>query len=161
MNRFFLGLLGMMMLTLFAKAQILEPVKWSFKVEQPTPEEATLVMTAQIDKTWHLYSQYIPTDKEGPLPTTFSFTKTKDFQLIGKVRESKPIEENDPNFGIVLKFFADKAVFKQKIKVLSPKDFVVNGVVNFMCCDDKQCLPPSDVEFEFKLKGNPAAAEYI
>lgn len=154
-----IGLLALLLLPFCVHSQILEPVKWSFKVEQPTPGEATLVMTAQIDKTWHLYSQDIPTDKEGPLPTSFSFTKSKDYQLIGKVRESKPLEENDPNFGMILKFFADKAVFKQKIKVLSQKDFMVKGVLNFMCCDDKQCLPPSDVEFEFNLKGNPAAAE--
>jgi thiol:disulfide interchange protein DsbD len=77
--------------------------------------------------------------------------------LAGKVLEPKAMEDNDPNFDMVLKFFADKATFKQKIRVLSQKDFKVSGFVNFMCCDDKQCIPPNDVEFVFSVKGNPNA----
>ncbi len=59
---------------------------------------------------------------------------------------------------MVLKFFADKVIFKQKIKILTQKDFDVTGVLNFMCCDDKQCLAPTDVDFKFSVKGNPGAA---
>lgn len=152
---------ALLLLTLFSMlttsnfAQILEPVKWTFKVEQTKPDEATLLMIARADKGWHVYSQDIPPG--GPLPTAFTFTKSSAYKLEGKVQEPKAIEENDPNFNMVLKFFADKAVFKQKIKILSQKDFVVKGVLNFMCCDDKQCLPPTDVEFEFNVKGNPNA----
>jgi thiol:disulfide interchange protein DsbD len=149
------GLLALLLFPVWVHSQILDPVKWSFKVEQTTPDEATLLLIAKIDKGWHLYSQDIP--QGGPLPTTFTFEKSKNYELIGKVKEPKPIVENDPNFDMILKFFGEKAVFKQRIKVLSQKDFVVKGVLNFMCCDDKQCLPPNDVEFEFKVKGNPDA----
>jgi len=149
------GLLALLLFPVWVHSQILDPVKWSFKVEQTTPDEATLLLIAKIDKGWHLYSQDIP--QGGPLPTTFTFEKSKNYELIGKVKEPTPIVENDPNFDMILKFFGEKAVFKQKIKVLSQKDFVVKGVLNFMCCDDKQCLPPNDVEFEFKIKGNPDA----
>ncbi len=135
--------------------QILDPVKWTFKVEQTKPDEATLLLIAKADPGWHVYSQDIPAG--GPIPTSFKFEKSPAYELIGKVTEPKPIEENDPNFNMVLKFFADKAVFKQKIKVHSQKDFTVKGVLEFMCCDDKQCLPPTEVEFEFLVKGNPAA----
>lgn len=155
MKKVCLGLLVTLLIPVIAFSQILDPVKWSFKVEQVKPEEATLLITAKADQGWHVYSQDIP--KGGPIPTTFSFTKSKHYELVGNVQEPKAIEENDPNFDMVLKFFADKVVFKQKIKVLSTKDFVVKGVVNFMCCDDKQCLPPNDVEFELTVKGNPGA----
>lgn len=148
-------LLLVLFLPISSISQILDPVKWSFKTEQKTPGEATLFFIATADKGWHVYSQDIPAG--GPIPTTFSFDKSKDFERVGKVTEPKAIEENDPNFDMVLKFFADKAVFKQKIKVLSQKDFTVKGVVNFMCCDDKQCLPPNDVEFSLAVKGNPEA----
>ena len=159
MKKILIGLMAMVVLPLFSFSQILDPVKWTFAVEQTTPGEATLLLTAKADKNWHVYSQDIP--KGGPLPTMFTFTKSKHYELIGKVQEPKPIVENDPNFGMILKFFADKAVFKQKIKVLDKKDFVVRGVLNFMCCDDKQCLPPNDVEFEFQVKGNPNAIEPV
>ena len=52
-------------------------------------------------------------------------------------------------------------VFKQKIKVLSKTDFTIKGVLEFMCCDDKQCLPPTEVEFAFNIKGNPESTEEV
>ncbi len=137
-------------------SQILQPVKWSFKVEQTKPEEATLLLIAKADKGWHVYSQDIPPG--GPVPTTFTFEKSSHYKLIGGVKEPKPIEEKDPNFdNMVLKYFDGTAVFRQKIAVHSTRDFTIKGTLNFMCCDDKQCLAPEDVDFEFHIRGNPAA----
>lgn len=147
----------LLFLPVMAFPQILDPVKWSFKVEQTQPGEATLLMTAKADKGWHVYSQDIPSG--GPLPTSFTFHKSNHYALVGKVTEPKAIEEMDPNFEMVLKFFDGSVTFKQKIKVLSKEDFTITGVVNFMCCDDKQCLPPNDVDFEIRIKGNPDAGE--
>jgi len=152
-----IGLLALMLFPLFSFSQILDPVKWFFKTEQLTPGEATLVITAKAEKKWHIYSQDIPDG--GPIPTTFIFVKSGSYEKVGKVTEGKPIIDNDPLFGMTLKYYAEKAVFKQKIRVLSKKDFVIKGSLNFMCCDDKQCLPPNDVEFEFTVKGNPGAVE--
>jgi thiol:disulfide interchange protein len=152
---FFLFIL--FLLPFLSNAQVLEPVKWSFKVEQAKPEEATLIFTANIDKGWHLYSQDVP--PKGPIPTTFTFTKSKDFELVGKVKESKSITEKEELFeNMTLKYFADKATFSQKIKVLSKKDFSVKASVEFMSCDNKQCIPPNEIEFSLPVKGNPAAA---
>ncbi len=159
MKNILIGLMAFVLLPLYSFSQILDPVKWSFKVEQLKPDEATLMLIARADKGWHVYSQDIP--KGGPIPTSFTFTKSSHYELVGKVQEPNPIVENDPNFNMILKFFADKIIFKQNIKVLSRKDFKVKGVVNFMCCDDKQCLPPNDIEFEFILKGNPNAVAPI
>lgn len=136
-------------------AQILEPVKWSFSKKQISPSEVQLIFKATIDKTWHLYSQEVIPD--GPVPTSFNFEKSKDFQLVGKVTEPKAIQEYDPNFDTILKYFANEAIFTQKIKVLSTKDFKIKGYLEFMCCDDKQCLQPTEVDFEFTIKGNQEA----
>ncbi len=141
-------------LPFFTFAQILDPVKWTFKVDQANPGEATLLMIANIENNWHLYSQDIP--KDGPIPTTFKFNKSPDFDLVGKILEPKAIEENDPLFKMIVKYFENKAVFKQKIKVLSSKPFKVTGSLEFMCCDDKQCIPPAEVDYSFDIKGNPA-----
>lgn len=147
-------LLSAFQLTSFA--QVLTPVRWSFSTKQLKPDEVQLIFKATIDKSWHLYSQNIKPD--GPVPTSFTFEKSKKYELAGKVIEPKAIEENDPNFGMVLKYFANEAVFTQKIKVLSTTDFKIKGFVEFMCCDDKQCLPPNEVDFSFSIKGNPSAA---
>ncbi len=135
-------------------SQILEPVKWSFSVEEEGGGQATLVLKAAIENKYHVYSQFLV--GEGPIPTTFTFEKSKDYELIGKVSESKPEEEYDPNFEMKLKYFSHEAVFKQKIKVLNPGPFQVKGVLNYMCCDDSHCLPPTDVDFKFSLNKNAA-----
>lgn len=135
----------------FSKAQILEPVKWSFDTKIISNTEAELLFTAKIDKTWHLYSQHLPED--GPVPTTFVFEKSKNYKLIGKVVEPKGIKEYDPNFEMEVTYFANKAVFRQKIEMLTNIPFEVKGELEFMCCDDSRCLPPNGIDFSFKLPG--------
>ncbi len=133
------------------KAQILEPVKWSFSSNKTADNEYELVFTATIDYKWHLYSQDIPMS---PPATTFHFNKNDSFKLIGKVTEdtSSIIEEYDPNFEMKLKFYASKAVFKQKVRVLKSTPVTVTGSLEFMSCDDTKCLPPTDMDFSFDLK---------
>ncbi len=144
-------------LATLVNAQILDPVKWSFSSKKIGDTEAELIFTAKIDKGWHLYSQDIP--PKGPVATTFEITKSADFQRVGKITEPKPIVENDPNFDMVLKFFATKAVFKQKIKLLTNKPFVAKGTINFMCCNDVSCLPPNDVTFKINVEGATGTVE--
>ncbi len=160
MKKFQKSLLLLLLLTgisAFVNAQVLKPVKWSFSTKQISNNEAQLIFTATIDPTWHLYSQDIPPD--GPVPTTFTFEPGPQYKLIGKVKEPKPKEEFDKNFDMVVKYFADKAVFTQDIKILSDRDFKIRGVLEFMCCDDSRCLPPDEVDFEFSVKGNPDVAK--
>ncbi|MEI7663949.1 MAG: sugar transporter, partial [Bacteroidota bacterium] len=108
MKKMLIGLLALVFLPTFSHAQILDPVKWSFKTEQVTPGEATLLLIAKADRKWHVYSQDVPDNPKGhPIATTFTFTKSKHYELVGKVREPKPIEDFDPNFDMVLKYFAD------------------------------------------------------
>ncbi|MBW6492270.1 MAG: thioredoxin family protein [Lentimicrobium sp.] len=140
-------------------AQILKPVKWSFSSKQITTEETQLIFTADIDPTWHLYSQDIPPD--GPVPTSFTFEKSPAYALVGKVNEPKALEEFDKNFDMVVKYFANQAVFTQTIKILTDKDFKIKGVLEFMCCDDSRCLPPDEVDFTFNVKGNPDLAKAL
>jgi thiol:disulfide interchange protein len=155
--------IGSFLLLLFVatvlNAQILEPVKWSFSSKKVSDIEAEIIFTAKIDKGWHLYSQDIPPN--GPIATSFEIIKSENYQKIGKISEPKPIVENDPNFDMVLKFFATKAVFKQKIKLLTNNPFVIKGTVSFMCCNDVSCLPPNDVSFAINVEGATGAIEPI
>lgn len=126
---------------------ILEPVKWEFTQKKVSDSEYDLYFSAKIDEHWHLYSQDIPMT---PPATTFTFDQSEGFKLVGELLEESAIhEEYDPNFEMVLKYFSNEAVFKQRVKI--DKGAVVTGVLNYMCCDDTKCLPPEDVEFEFRL----------
>jgi len=127
-------------------------VSWSFSQKKISADEIELSFKAKIEPTWHLYSQIETPD--GPLPTYFEFEKSKDFKLIGKVIEPKPIEHAEPVFdNLVVRFFENTAVFKQKIKALTNKPFVVKGFIDGMACNESQCQkfsPP--VDFDFKLE---------
>ncbi len=148
----FLLLLSVIVVSIGLKAQILEPVKWSFSSEKTGENEYLLKFAATIEPKWHLYSQDIPMS---PPATTFSFEKSDDYELLGAVEEvGDIIEEYDPNFEMKLKFYARKALFQQKVKLLAPGTVTVKGVLDYMCCDDKQCLPPQDVDFSFDLKSD-------
>lgn len=133
-------------------SQIFNPVKWSTEVKRISETEAELIAIAKIENTWHLYStQATEGDDSGPVPTEFSFEKSKDYDLIGKIIEGKPIKEHDPNFDMMVAYFAKSATFKQKIKINNKGSFKVVGNVNFMVCDDKRCLPPTDEELVFEI----------
>jgi thiol:disulfide interchange protein DsbD len=137
-------------------AQILEPVKWSFSQNKIGDNEFELVFTASIDRHWHLYSQDIPMT---PPATTFSFEKNSGVYLVGKVtEESTVIEEYDPNFEMILKYFAHEAVFKQKERVSADVAAPLTGFLEYMCCDDTKCLPPTEVDFSFDLSSEGASS---
>lgn len=140
-------------LTTTVNAQILAPVKWSWKAEPTGKGEYKLTFSAKIDKGWHTYSQTINGD--GPIPTSFTFDdKNKDVQILGKTSEAGPnVHEGfDPNFKINLKYFEDAMVCTQKVKVL--KDTKLKGTLEYMVCDDHRCLPPEDLDFEFNLSAS-------
>lgn len=135
------------------QAQIFNPVKWTTSVEKVSDSQFDLVAKATIENHWHLYSQFLGGD-DGPIPTTFSFKDSLNtFQLIGKTTEGEGHTEHDKVFNMVIKYFEKEAVFKQRINLLTDKELVLNEVVNFMVCDDSNCLPPTDVDLKFTVKG--------
>lgn len=137
-------------------AEIQKPVTWSFSNKQVSDTEFNLILTANVENTWHLYSQFI--DEGGPVPTSFKFSPSPDYVLVGKVTESpKPHKVFEKVFGMDVAYFEMKAVFTQKVKLKVPAT-KISGSLEFMVCDDTQCLPPEEVDFSFDVKGAKVAA---
>ena len=139
------------LLSVMTSAQIFNPVTWDFSQKQVSDNEIELQFKATIDEGWHLYSQFIEDD--GPVPTEFTFTTDAGYSLVGTPKEGIPIEEFDPNFDMILKYFGHEAIFTQIVQISSAEDFSLDGNVYFMVCDEAQCLPPEEVEFSFEIKG--------
>ena len=139
------------LLSVITSAQIFTPVSWDFSQKQVSDHEIELQFKATIDDGWYLYSQFIGDD--GPVPTEFTFTTEGGYSLVGTPKEGEPIEEFDPNFDMILKYFKNEAIFTQIVQVSSSEDFNLEGNVYFMVCDEAQCLPPEEVEFSFEIKG--------
>lgn len=131
------------------QAQIYEPVKWTTSVEKISETEYKLITIAEIESGWHVYSQQVPAD--GPVATTFSYeTQNGALRLIGNTGEEEGYTVFDPVFNVRIKFFENKASFTQTIKITrGVKD--VDGMVEFMVCDDEKCLAPIEVDLKYTI----------
>jgi thiol:disulfide interchange protein DsbD len=135
----------------YANAQILNPVIWTYSAKKIADKTYELHITATIDGNWHLYAQDAG---EGPEPTTIAFTANPLITFDGNVKEVGKMEKSyDKNFNSVLKYYAKKVDFVQKIKVRTDIATAVKGTVTFMVCNDRKCLPPRDVPFTINIGG--------
>lgn len=150
MKKFVLGMC-LMMFAVLVNAQISNPVRWTYTAKKIADKTYELHLTATIDGNWHMYAQ---DPGEGPEPTVISFTANPLLKFDGKVKEIGKLEKSyDNNFKSVLKYYSKKVDFVQKVKVKSSIATVIKGNVNFMVCNDRQCLPPRDVPFTINVGG--------
>lgn len=129
----------------------LEPVQWSFEVEKLNDKEYDIIFSADIDRGWALYSQFMEA-QNGPIPTSFEFYRNNQIELVGDASETGLRQESfDEVFGMNLVKYKSKARFVQRVKVGQGAERIT-GHLTYMTCDDKSCLPPEDVNFEIALK---------
>jgi hypothetical protein len=148
MKKVFLAIVAMV-ITAAAHAQIESPVRWSYAAKKTSATEATVYLKATIQKDWHIYSQTVK--EGGPIKTSFTFTPSKDYAIVGKPTEPKPISKYEDVFKMNVGYFEKEVVFTQKVKLKSPKASAVTGKLEFMVCNNVKCLPPDEVEFSIPL----------
>jgi thiol:disulfide interchange protein len=137
---------------LVTTAQVLDPVQFTTSIEKISESDYYLVIKAEIEEGWHLYAQEVPED--GPIATTIYIKGSeKTFQSLGKPSEPKGHTEYDKTFEMDIKYFENTATFKQKIRLLTNDKIDINGEIEYMVCDDKQCLPPTFKDINFSLQG--------
>jgi thiol:disulfide interchange protein len=136
------------LVTFFGTAQIVEPVKWSSSVVKVSDTEIDLIITANIENNWHLYSQYTP--EGGALPLVFTFKNQKgNYQLVGKAKEGKYKKSFNEIFEIEEYYFQNTAKFTQRINIINSKLKTVNVGLDGQACIDGKC-----VQTEANLKFN-------
>ena len=105
---------------------------------------------AKLEEEWHIYSQTTP--EGGPVPTAISFSKNPLVTMEGAIREVGKLEEHfEPLFGVKVKQYSDKVEFVQTIKLKAAVKTAVNGHIQFMVCNDVECMPPSKNTFSISL----------
>jgi len=103
-----------------------------------------------------MYSQHNPAN--GPIPTSFHFNPTADYELMGNVNELSRVEvKHDDSFNLDLNLFSQEAIFVQKIRIKNTKTFSITGTIEFMCCDNHRCLPPKEEDFSFTVQPSVSA----
>ncbi len=137
----------LLFISVVSYGQIYNPVKWTTSVKKISDKECELIAVATLDKEWHIYSQEIP--KGGPIPTSFSFTGDQRYLKKGNTKEGEGHVVDDEMFDMRIKYFDNKAVFKQRVRLKTKEKFTINGTVEYMVCSGESCLPPKEVDLSF------------
>ncbi len=135
-------------------AQIKDPVKFKYNINSLPNNEYEAVLTATIDKNWHIYSKDLPPDSG--IPTEMKLTSKEGITLLGKVVEvGKKHDEFSEAFGAQIVYYSDLVQFKQKFKLKDPsKPATVSAEIMYQTCNDRICLAPNTLEFDQKISGN-------
>ena len=137
------------MISAGAFAQIETPVKWAYAAKRVSPTEAVVFIRATIDEGWHIYSLNIKDG--GPIKTSFTFSPSPDYGLIGKPTEPAPLSKFEDTFKMDVTYFENSVTFQQKIRLKTANATVVKGQLEYMTCNDRKCLPPDDVSFAIPI----------
>ena len=144
----------LLLIAVVAQAQIQEPVKFKSELKTLAAGEAEIVFTATIDKGWHVYSTDL--GDGGPISATFNVEKISGATVVGKLQpKGKEIASYDKLFEMNVRYFESTAQFVQKLK-LTGGDYKIEGFLEYGACNDENCLPPTQVEFNFSGKAEAA-----
>jgi thiol:disulfide interchange protein len=131
-----------------ASAQILDPVKWTTKIEKKSDTNYLLIFNGKIDADWHMYSQFTPDG--GPLPLEVIFNNAKgNFDLVGKAKESKTETKFNDVFEVNETFFKNKVQISQEIKLTNSKTSKIEAVLNYQVC--KEVCINQEKKFSFTI----------
>ncbi len=129
------------------------PVHFKSSTKKISACEYDLIFNATIDASWHMYSLNKLSD-DGPNPTVFNFSPSKDFELIGTVKQGKPLKEFDKVFATNVEYFVQSAIFTQRIKLVSDRRINITGQYEFQACTEDKCIFPPSEAFSFDLLGS-------
>ncbi|MFD2553590.1 protein-disulfide reductase DsbD domain-containing protein [Sphingobacterium tabacisoli] len=150
MKRTILILAFMGLIVTSGLSQIRTPVKWSVASKKLNAQEAVVFVKATIQDGWHIYGLNVPTG--GPESTKFTFAKSKDFSLDGKIKEPVAKSKYEDAFKVNVPFHNGEIVFQQKVKLNSSKPSTVSGSVLFSTCNKQECLPEDEYNFSVVIK---------
>jgi len=156
-----LFIISFLFVGVFTNAQIIDPVIWGFSQITISDSVVELQFKASIEEDWHLYSQFTGQyyNDEGPIPTSFTFNKSDFFIKQDSVLEEPPIQDYDPIWEETLKYYEGEVTFLQRIKLITKDPFKITGEINFMLCDEAQCVFPMPVPFSFNINSDGSIQE--
>lgn len=127
------------------------PVSFTASAIKKAADTYEVTIGAKIAKPWHIYSQFTPNG--GPEPTLITFSKNPLVRIEGKTREIGKLKTvYDNNFKTNVKYFDGDVKFVQTVKVKPNIKTSLNVKIEYMVCDEHQCLPPTSKTLSVKLQ---------
>lgn len=131
---------------------------WSTDVVRLEKDLYRVSVTAVIDSTWHIYDTL--RTEYGPNATIVEFNiadQKRARKEGGMTVSAEPYRYYDDIFMMEVGYFEDTVTFSQDIR-LRKKDAVVNVYVEWMACDENNCMPLADQEFTIGLPDGAAVS---
>ncbi len=120
------------------KHKVKQHASWTVEVvpaEVAIGKEAELVIKADIEEGWYLYSSDFDPNL-GPIVTSLKFNPSSDYSPVGKLMAVHPKREFDDIWGGEISKFIGKGEFRQKIKILKENPSV-SGTIEYQTCTIK------------------------
>jgi len=132
-------------------AQSNKEVTWRYSVKKISDKVYEVHMMANIGGGWHMYSQ---NGGDGPVSTAFKFNKNPLLAPSGKVKEvGKMVTKYEDAFKSNVRYYENMVDFVQTVQLKGKAKTSLAGKVEFMVCNDHECLPPADVDFNVNIGG--------
>ena len=131
---------------------------WSTDVVRLEKDLYRVSVTAVMDSTWHIYDTL--RTEYGPNATIVEFNiadQKRARKEGGMTVSAEPYRYYDDIFMMEVGYFEDTVTFSQDIR-LRKKDAVVNVYVEWMACDENNCMPLADQEFTIGLPDGAAVS---
>lgn len=134
------------------QAQIKEVVKWNYQINQTGDNRYEAVLTASIEKGWHLYSKDLP--ENSGIPTKMNITSSHILPLGDLWEDGQKIEEFSKAFGAKIVYYSDSVKFRQAFRLKDASTQIpVATEITFQTCNDRICHAPNTLQFEQVLNG--------
>jgi thiol:disulfide interchange protein DsbD len=118
---------------------MVNPLMWTYTSQKIAEGEYDIVVKAQIEKDYHIYSAVHISD--GPMPTAIALTPNEKIALTGTTTESpEAVKHFDKDFGTDVFTFENVAEFRQRIKITDPTITEVTAELTGMVCKEV-CVP--------------------
>ena len=139
------------LLAIAASAQMQDPVHFSVSQKKVAADVVEVTFSGKIDAGWHVYSTGLPAD--GPISATITTETADGAKAEGKLgHRGNEVNKYDNMFGMNLRYFENSVTFVQRYKITG-KTYRVKGYLEYGACNDEMCMPPTQVEFDFKGEG--------
>jgi thiol:disulfide interchange protein DsbD len=141
-----------LLLVISACASGQTPVRWSLATGSPVSAwkagaKINVLITAQIDPGWHIYSITQPVG--GPIRTQITVHRGSRFKRIGPVIGPKPRRKLDDSFGMNVESYEGIANFRFPVLLSSEAPVGLRKLtvaVRFQACNGEKCLPVKTVK---------------
>ena len=145
----------LLLICMTASAQMPKPVQFITSLKNVSDNEIQIQFKGTIENGWHIYSTDLP--EGGPISATFNIDKIEGIQLNGKLKYvGSEIEKFDNVFEMKLRYFEKEVTFIQNLKITASA-YNIEGYLEYGACNDKTCLPPTEVPFKYSGKGIKAS----